>query len=214
MSKQTEALPVNVTTSGPGHVQHGAQDVPAVTAFTATADTDIRTAAQAIAWARKQARSDADNWHGLCLMFVRMCFNVAPLYPDAITAWEEVPTAQKHRGQFKRGHAGFMRGGEHGHVVLLLDAEGRCFSTDVREPGQVHVTTVQHLEAAWGYDYLGYTDGLNGEHPVPAPRKRPRVSTREWRLRHLRAAVKRTPPSKPQRRRMLREWIAQVRRGK
>lgn len=147
----------------------------------------VRTALGAIRWAWSQVKGDVDDYQGLCLRFVRMCFNVAALYPSAIVAWVEAD--RKHRGGQKRGRAGFFRGGEFGHVVLLL-GDGLCISTDIRDPGQANRCRVADIEQAWGYDYLGYTDDLNGEIAPRLPgTSQARLTTREWRVRRLRAAI-------------------------
>lgn len=180
--------PLDVTTDGPGTPPDGAQDV--LVDLGAAASTSARTALGAIRWAWGEVKSDADDYEGLCLRFVRLAFNVDALYPDAITAWAEADRKWRTdaAGEVKRGHAVFWRGGDHGHVALAV-GRGLCISTDVRTPGQANLVRIAAIREAWGYELLGYTADVNG---VVAPRivaPRPRVSTREWRIRRLRQAV-------------------------
>lgn len=178
--------PLDVTTSGPPEVD--SQDV--LVDLGAAAQSSTRTALGAIRWAWGEVKSDADDYLGLCLRFVRLSFNVDALYPDAITAWSEADRKWRtdHPADVKRGHAVFWRGGDHGHVALAV-GRGLCISTDVRTPGQANLVRIAGIAEAWGYDLLGYTADLNG---VVAPRvvaPRLRVSTRDWRIRRLRSAI-------------------------
>lgn len=175
------------------HDREGVGDVTFAAFVASKAGDDlVRTVRGAIEWARDQVHNGAAVWFQLCLMFVRMCFNVDPLHPDAKTAWLESPGKVRcSTADAKRGHAGFFRGGEHWHVVLLL-GNGLCISTDVKRKGLPDVCRLADIEAAWGYVFLGYVTNLNGERaprPVdPTPRK-PQLSTRAFRLRVLRHAI-------------------------
>lgn len=206
--------PLPVTTKGPAKAPNGRQDLPAPPLLLVDKGDDgetVRTKRKAIEWGRDVVADQVDIFTGLCLMFVRMAFGIDPLYPDAITAWDE--SVRKHRvGVHKaaRGHAGFFRGGDHGHVVLVL-GDDRCISTDVRTAGQADVCRLSDIEAAWGYEFLGYTDDLNGE-TAPAPRPRPRQSGREWRMAFLRRAlVHARSQGNMKRASMLRAWMDQLR---
>lgn len=207
----TELEPMPVTTHEPPENPDGmpgAQDVlelsdvlsfagvgPATFGKLEAAVTDdlVRTSRGAIAWGRDRMEERVAIFHGLCLMFVRLCFNVDPLAPDAITAWESARTKNRCTpAAAPRGHAGFFRGGEHGHVVLCL-GNGRCLSTDTVKdrPGSVNVATLEGIEQAWGYVFLGTTSDLNGENPVPRVRaSKKRMTDRQWRIRHLRRALR------------------------
>ncbi len=224
-----ELEPEAVTTDGPAVSISGDQDLldhlaelgavegigPATLAKVTPADDLVRTARGAIEWARGQVKDRVAIYHGLCLMFVRLCFNVGPTFPDAITAWEQAATRHPCKPDAaRRGHAGFFRGGDHGHVVLCL-GNGRCISTDVRKPGQASVCMIEDIEQAWGYRFLGFTSDLNGERPVPRQDKpsRPRVSTRAWRLRELRRAMSHARAAgNAARARRLRDWLSDLQR--
>lgn len=200
--------PVDVVGTAPTPGPGGAQDLlqldqltevdgvgPASFAkLTAAIDDDlVRSVRGAIAWGRRQMTERNAIYRGLCLMFVRLCFNVDPLYPDAITAWNE-STAKRPctTADARRGHAGFFRGGDHGHTVLCL-GRGLCLSSDIKTPGMVDLCRLDDIERAWGYDFLGDVGNLNGEQAPrpqdkPTPRK-PALSSREFKLRVLRKAI-------------------------
>src|SRR6478735_373325 len=99
-----------------------------------------RTGTQAISWGRQQITSPARDFHALCLMFVRLCFNVAARFPSARVAWESAqlkhPTTDA--GSIPAGVPVFWRIGEFWHVGLSIGA-GKCLSTDVRRRGRVNV---------------------------------------------------------------------------
>lgn len=176
-------------------------------------DDLVRTARGAIEWARDQVQNGAAVFLGMCLMFVRMCFNVGPLYPDAKTAWLEADRKTRCTpAAAPRGRAGFFRGGEHWHVVLTL-GNGRCISTDVKRKGRADVCLIAAIEDAWGYEFLGVTGDLNGEAPVPRTRpSKPRLTDRQWRIRHLRrAALRARSQGDTERLRRLRRWLDALR---
>jgi hypothetical protein len=179
--------------------------------LTVTGTTTVRTKRQAIEWGRNEMRSGHDGWAGLCLMFVRSCYGLEALYPDAWTAWQNA--AKRHHAdpdEAPRGYAGFFRGGDHGHIVLLLGA-GRCLTNDTGAPGTINVARLTDIEAAWGYRFQGWTEDLNGE-VAPAPRSssRPRLD-RAFRLKLLRQALVRArQQGKYRRAQVLRAWIQRI----
>lgn len=188
----------------------GVEGIGPATLAKATADDDlVRTVRGAIEWGFGQLKARVAIYTGLCLMFVRLCFNVDPLAPDAITAWEN--SARKRRctpAEARRGHAGFFRGGTHGHVVLCL-GNGRCLTNDTGKPGTINVAMIRDIERAWGYVFLGDVDELNGERaPRPKEPTRRRVTDKVWRRRYLRRAIGRARQAGDARRvARLRRWI-------
>lgn len=176
-------------------------------------DDLVRTVRGAIEWGRQQMHDDVAVYRGLCLMFVRLCFNVGPLYPDAITAWSE--SQRKHRcgvDEARRGHAGFFAGGDHGHTVLCL-GRGLGLSSDVKRAGMIDLCRLADIEAAWGYKFLGDVSQLNGE-VAPRPdssgptRRTPSLTDRAWRLRVLRRAARNARANgNHARARRLRDWL-------
>lgn len=205
--------PRRVTTTGPTPTATGDQDHVDALSFVIDPvdDGNVRTKRQAIEWGRAVMLDGVALYAGLCLRFVRLCFNVGALWPDAITAWVESPG--KHPStpaKAPRGHAGFFSGGDHGHVVLLL-GNGRCLTNDTGAPGTINVALITDIEKAWGYPFLGYTDELNGEAPVPAPRPTPRRDRRKWRIDLLKRALKNARAAgHTKRAKRLREWIKAI----
>lgn len=211
-----------VRTRGPKSVDGGYQDQlnpQSLTVRPADAKSDddgnVRTKRRAIEWGRDQARKATQSWHGLCLMFVRSCFNVDPLYPDAITAWEGAE--HKHRetdtAKWDRGHGGFFRVGEHGHTVLTLgNDEGLSNDVDPDDPGGIARVNLSQLADRWSASPLGTTDDVNGE-VAPAPRPRQRATGIEWRRRFLhRALVRARSSGQTRRAARIRAWLDQLRR--
>lgn len=215
---ETLGEPVPVETTGPSEPEdtEGDQDVvdPVYGLMSKTGDVDdgktVRGVKGAIAWGRQQMIDRVSRYKGLCLMFVRMCFNVDPLYPDAITAWEQNKARRRCTAkEARRGHAGFFRGGQHGHVVLCL-GNGRCLTNDTGAPGTINVAMIADIERAWGYVFLGDAASVNGE-VAPAPKKRNRLTNRQWRLLHLRNARSRARQAGNTRRvARLTEWITAI----
>lgn len=98
---------------------------------------------------------------GMCLKTVRTWWEIASLYPDAITAWNEA--RQKHPGDKAPpvGAPVFWRGGQHGHIAIYtLGPEMR--STDCTAAAKVSTQHGSWVRNTWGYDYLGWTGDLNG----------------------------------------------------
>lgn len=180
-SGPSEADPADVLAPGDQDVTHEAFGL------SVEGDDSIRTKRGAIEWGRDVMRQRLAIFRGLCLMFVRMCFNADALLPDARAAWFDA--GAKHQFPCKpseapRGFPGFFRGGLHWHTVLLL-GNGRCLTNDTGEEGTINVALIEDIEKAWGYLFLGYTDLINGE-AVPAPRPTPRRSNRAFKIAVLR----------------------------
>lgn len=131
-----------------------------------------KSAADAIKWGRAQIVDRARDWTGWCLVFTRMCFGVGSMYPSAITAWEGAK--KKHpvkSSEVPRGVPIFWRGGKHGHVAISL-GNGRCISTDAQRRGWPDIVQIDSISQAWGYEFLGWTEDLNGVTVYTAPEKR------------------------------------------
>lgn len=222
MASLDDLEPVDVTTDGPAITGNGDQDLTDIAdgdaklAFGLTDNGKVRTKRQAIEWALDQVKRQLAIYAGLCLMFVRLCFNVDPLNPDAKSAWMECPPGRRHPfdGNYAAvpaGKAFFYRVGEHWHVVITLP-KGRCVSSDVVRYGYVNIVRLEAIADAWAAEPLGYVDELNGEYPVPAPRPRHRVTTRQFRIRFLRAAIARARAAGDHSRAArLHRWLNQVR---
>lgn len=98
---------------------------------------------------------------GRCLQYTRGWLEIAPLHPDAITAWEQ--NGGKHPGDRTppRGAPIFWRGGDHGHIALALGSHA-FRGTDMPSAGFVSSQAIDWIENNWHYEYLGWADELNG----------------------------------------------------
>lgn len=98
---------------------------------------------------------------GMCLKWVRgPCWEVGSFYGSAIDAWNGA--AHKHPGDRNppKGAPCFYRGGQYGHIVIWRGGDMR--STDCTSSGKVGSAALSWPETAWGDDYLGWTEDLNG----------------------------------------------------
>lgn len=115
--------------------------------------------------ARYALRGDG-GWEGLCLKWVRSCFDIPARYPSAIVAWNHVAREDRHGG--KRPPAGvpvFWAIGKYGHIALS-DGDGRVWSTDIRRRGKVDRVTIDYVNNHWGARYLGWSETLNGKRVI------------------------------------------------
>jgi hypothetical protein len=116
-----------------------------------------RDADEAVANANRYTSYDV----GMCLKWVRgPCWEVGSFYGSAIDAWNGA--AHKHPGDRNppKGAPCFYRGGSYGHIVIANG--GPIRSTDCQSSGRVSDAALSWPETAWGDDYLGWTEDLNG----------------------------------------------------
>ena len=113
------------------------------------------------------ALANADRYSsyesGYCLKWVRTCWEVGSFYASAIDAWNGA--RHKHPGDRNPpdGAPCFYRGGSYGHIVIHRRHDsGRIRSTDCTYSGHVSDADLSWPETAWGDDYLGWTEDLNG----------------------------------------------------
>jgi len=99
---------------------------------------------------------------GMCLKYVRTWWEVASLYGSAIEAWNGA--RHKHPGDRKppNGAPLFYRGGNYGHIVIADINHQGMRSTDCHSSRQVSDDDIGWTERTWGYEYLGWTEDLNG----------------------------------------------------
>lgn len=120
----------------------------------------VRTTKNAIAWSKGINK----GYKGLCLVFVRNCFNVAAKYPTAADSWKYA--TKKHESEnYKAFPVGApihfkVPGLPAGHVALYL-GDGKM-RTNVS-----HLGTVETRSVSWYLDFanatvLGWTEDLNG----------------------------------------------------
>lgn len=108
---------------------------------------------------------------GYCLKVIRSLYGVAPLYPDATTAWQEAE--HKHRTDDPDNlHALtpiWWTNDGHGHVAFDLRRDGLCLTTDYTESGRLGIAPIAALGPWCGGTLRGWTEDLNGVR-VWAPR--------------------------------------------
>lgn len=103
---------------------------------------------------------------GMCQKFVReQCWRVPSLYGSAIEAWNGARF--KHPGDRHppNGAPVYYRGGQYGHAVIYC--HGGIRSTDCTTGGRVSDAALSWPESAWGYQYLGWTEDINGVRVIP-----------------------------------------------
>lgn len=123
-----------------------------------------RTGNEAIAWAKGQIENSTENWYRACLMFVRMCFGLDSLYPNAGTAYDKA--VKKHPvtsgAQVPRGVPVFWEtSGTADHIALSLGG-GRCISTDAVRKGKPDIVMIDALTQSWHMTLKGWTEDMNG----------------------------------------------------
>ncbi len=99
---------------------------------------------------------------GYCQKYVRdPCWRVPSLYGSAIEAWNGAQF--KHPGDRNPplGAPCYYRGGNYGHAVISVGG-GRIRSTDCQSAEQVNDAALSWPETAWNYEYLGWTEDING----------------------------------------------------
>jgi hypothetical protein len=99
---------------------------------------------------------------GMCQKYVRAkCWEVPSLYGSAIEAWNGAK--YKHPGDRNPpvGAPCYYAGGQYGHAVISVGG-GRIRSTDCTTTSKVNDAALSWPETNWGYDYLGWTEDLNG----------------------------------------------------
>lgn len=124
----------------------------------------MRTAKDAVAWGKAQITNPSQDWYRCCLMFVRMCFGVSAMFPDAGTAWDNAKKKHKTSNPMAipRGVPVFFETpGVADHVVVSL-GDGLCISTDIARRGQVDICKIADIVTRWNAPLLGWTEDLNG----------------------------------------------------
>jgi hypothetical protein len=124
----------------------------------------------AIIAARTQSRNGPRFGVGQCLMRVRECYGIGPLYGTAAAAW--AGAIRKHRttdpGAIPRGYPVWWTGGSQGFGhVAIASGNGMCWSTDIRRPGYFDVVPISAITDEWGLTLVGWSDDLDGQ-PVVA----------------------------------------------
>jgi hypothetical protein len=96
----------------------------------------------------------------MCLKYTRTWLEIGSGAPDAITAWRNAKV--KHPGASPPAGAPiFYEGGQYGHAALSLGG-GKIRTTDAPGSGSVSTQNLDWPTDHWGYDYLGWTEDVNG----------------------------------------------------
>jgi hypothetical protein len=115
-----------------------------------------RSVLSALDWARGQRSFPT----GMCLKFVRTCYNVPPQYATAAIAWSK--TKYRHGGTPPKGVPVWWTGGSRGFGHVAISAGGGfVISTDSGGRGRVGRTSIAHITRAWGQTYRGWTEDIN-----------------------------------------------------
>lgn len=116
-----------------------------------------RSVKAALGWARSHRSFDS----GMCLRFVRMCYNVPAKERSAAIAWSK--TKYRHKSTPPRGVPVWWTGGSRGFGhVAISDGDGYVISTDCGGKGRVGRTSITHITRTWGQSYRGWTEDING----------------------------------------------------
>jgi hypothetical protein len=116
-----------------------------------------RSTQSALGWAKAQRSFPT----GICLKFVRTCYNVQPKYATAAIAWSK--TKYRHRSTPPKGVPVWWTGGSRGFGhIAISDGGGYVISTDTGGKGRVGRTSIANITRAWGQTYRGWTEDING----------------------------------------------------
>lgn len=139
-------------------------------ALASKGNTDVK-AKDALAAAANESKHGGPVWKGLCLRFVRTMYAVPSKYPTAISAWNGVPSKQRH-GWYNApaGVPVFWSGGSSGagHVAIA-DGTGKCWSSDILREGHVDLVPITLIASKWGLHFEGWTEQINGVTVYHAP---------------------------------------------
>ena len=140
--------------------------------------SQIRSYAEAKAFAYGQSIHPSRSWYNLCQGFVRTTVNAAPYGTSALKAWQSIPKVHRHQGEPPAGSIAYFDypaiEGEAGHSVYVVE-NGMCFSNDIKVRGEIDLVHYTDIVRKWGMRYLGWIDwtpsgSLNLK---PAPAKPP-----------------------------------------
>lgn len=136
--------------------------------------TPSRTVGEAVNAARRQIPTPravptaTGDWRGMCLMFVRLCWGIAPVgLLDANAAWTDC-VERNHdvrAGYPPAGAPVYWRIGRHGHAALSAGG-GMVYSTDILKTGHVALVSLGTIAARWGAQYRGWSRGY-GPYMLP-----------------------------------------------
>ncbi|MEW1551514.1 NlpC/P60 family protein [Streptomyces tsukubensis] len=118
-----------------------------------------RSTADAIAWARQEARTGGRDWYRLCLAFVARTYGWSYSGVNyAIDHYKQMPANMKNDLARNPPPGALMywdTGQRAGHVAIYL-GNGEIASNDIKRPGYIDVVPATDIESKWGAKYLGW----------------------------------------------------------
>lgn len=118
---------------------------------------------EAVATGYRMVKDQTFVGAGMCLRTIRTLFQVAALYPDAETAWEEAE--HRHRvdriADLQPWTPIWWTNGRHGHVALDLKRDGLCLTTDYVRTGYLGVARIADLGPWCGGTLRGWSEDIN-----------------------------------------------------
>lgn len=129
-----------------------------------------RDAARAIS--RQRAASGKKIWYRKCEFATRTALGCPGGTDTAYHTWLAVPAAHRHTGVPEAGTAFYFESKQGssgaGHAVVV-EKPGKdvrsttVWSNDIKENGLISLTTIGHIEDAWGEKPLGWVTSINGQ---------------------------------------------------
>lgn len=115
----------------------------------------------ALTRALAQHNGATQDWHDLCLKFVRSMLGVPAGAGTALAAWHAAGGVDQHGWYSPPAGVPVFWGGGQGHVALA-DGHGNVWTTDFDRVGKVDLVPIGDITKGWGKPYLGWTSTLNG----------------------------------------------------
>ncbi len=107
-------------------------------------------------WAIGQTVNPVKNWDHLCLNLVTMAYGWSSGAPTAIAMWNGLPERRKHSPNTVAPPGALMFWGPN-HVAISL-GNNVMVSTDVLGVGRAWIVSFETIQAAWGLQYLGWSE--------------------------------------------------------
>ncbi|MFI0206654.1 MULTISPECIES: NlpC/P60 family protein [Streptomyces] len=120
---------------------------------------NLRTAEDAIAWARGEVESDQAPWGNLCLAFVARAYKWdSSGVRYAVDHYRQMP-AEMQNDKDRNPPPGALlywdTGQRAGHVALYL-GNGKIASNDIVSQGRIDIVDATVVESKWGATYIGW----------------------------------------------------------
>lgn len=107
-------------------------------------------------WAIGQTVNPMKNWDHLCLNLVTLAYGWSSGAPTAIAMWNGLPERRKHSPNTVAPPGALMFWGPN-HVAISL-GNNVMVSTDVLGAGRAWIVSFETIQAAWGLQYLGWSE--------------------------------------------------------